>query len=57
MEPDPLPEPPTFDPDVATHRDVLIRNVPVESLHRLDWIAGSAGLSRNAYLRRLIDGL
>ena len=36
--------------------DVLIRNVPVEDLARIDEQAAQLGLSRGDYLRRRIHG-
>lgn len=37
--------------------DILIRNVPAETLERIDSAAAQEGLSRTAYLRRQLDAI
>jgi hypothetical protein len=35
--------------------DILIRNVPPETVHRLNVLAAVAGMSREAFLLRLLE--
>lgn len=36
-------------------RDLIIRNLPPETVRRLDILAAVAGLSREEFLRRLLE--